>query len=529
MGAVGVTHNDQGVELTRDEFTSASLHTLVAASATAGDLVKVAAGGSTLDTTNSPAVTGLTASGAVVFGSASSLDSDGLILGTVGSHSHGPTEFIHYLCNEQSGTAITDRTGHFPGTLAGTLAYSTTSLPGNVASALTLDGAANYITAGTINYANWNELTVAMWVRVASDGADATQVLAGNTSSVTAASGGWCLNYLGAGSNKIGMYYNNQTAACFASGDGFAKNAWIHVVGTVRREKFVRCVINGGAFMAETAVSGSPAFNESTLRATNIGTRGTAGLYFFDGDVADVRIYNRALAMSEIEALYNGGAGRKLPFEVASRLSSSTWSEVFDYQTGNPSNTYQFTSNDSRLVAGTPIRFRQNNVLYYALVSTAAAGTVSIAGAALSTSYPIQTLAVGAAGALDIDWFLLPGSYASGKSAGAILQGRTWLKGPSSLVGIIAKHTTNDTGGAQPRININIATAAVSTANTNNGPILSSSAWTPDATTPGTGNVAISTANYNAVLGSAIDLVLTVTGTNKDAVDLRVGAIWVLH
>jgi len=457
---------------------------------------------------------------------ASVLDTDGQVKGNLGSHACGPTEFAHYLCNEQSGSAIADRTGHFPGALAGTLAYSTTNLPANLASALTLDGAANYVTAGNINYADWNELTVAMWVRVASDGADTLQFLASNQSS-GGSIGGWSLAYSGQNANKITMYHNGQYCTCFAAGTGFAKGAWMHVVGMIRREKFVRCVINGGALMAETALNGSSLLNEATINATNIGTRGTAGLYFFKGDVADVRIFNRALAMSEIEALYNGGAGRKLPLEVASRLTCASWSETFDYQTTNPSNTYQFTSNDSRLVAGVPIRYRQNNVLKYGYVVSNSAGTISIGGAALSTSYPIQSLAIGAPGTMHVQWITIPGSYATGKSAGAVLLNQFWGRSPAALVGVIAKHTTADTGATQPQVNAYVGGSAVSSLNSNSGPTLSTSAWTPPPTTAGTDPVAITTANYNLVFGSEIDLKLTTTGTNKNAADLRVGLLCV--
>jgi len=79
-----------------------------------------------------------------------------------------------------------------------------------------------------------------------------------------------------------------------------------HIVAVFKPSTFMRVHINGELGKEET--TGIPASIYSTSYPVRIGTL-TGSLWFFNGLIDEVRIYNRALSALEIKALYELGAG----------------------------------------------------------------------------------------------------------------------------------------------------------------------------------------------------------------------------
>ncbi len=539
MGDVTVQHNDVGVELTRAEFTSPSTHAVVVAGAAARDLIQAKADGK-LESVNTPSVQKIKVGGAAgtptneIDLAAGRLEAAagtvccarGQVIGGLGEAGKGALEFLHALLDEQSGAAIADRTGHWPGALSGTLGYTASGLPSGLASALVLDGATNAVDFGRMDFSTWQELSVSLWVKIAADAADASHALIGNNT--FNCTDGWSIFWVGTGGTDRRLFaYHNGVGLGTGAGNTFTKDAWHHIVFTIRRDAGLSLVVDGVVY---PPVSGASSYSLNTAYSTKLGVRATSSGYWAKASVAGLRIYNRALSLDEALALYAGGAGRKEPFVPAVGGLLDAWQMVAPgLFSGTAVNTYQVTCSDPRVAPGVPLRIIVGSVAYYYMALAVSGSTVTVAGPALSTTAgAIRGIAIRPPSAVVVERFPQPGSYASGRSAGDVLESRVWRRGAAALVALTAKHGTNDTGAVQPYVNLKIGGNAVSTMNTNQGPSMSSAAWTPDLATGSTLLGAINAANYSVALNGVIDLVLTVTGSNKDAVGLLVDSIWVL-
>jgi hypothetical protein len=83
-----------------------------------------------------------------------------------------------------------------------------------------------------------------------------------------------------------------------------AINTWYFLAGTYDGTT-VRMYVDGTACSNTTSLSGGIADTTGLLR---IGQQKNGNNRWFDGDIDDVRIYNRVLTPTEIQTVYNGGA-----------------------------------------------------------------------------------------------------------------------------------------------------------------------------------------------------------------------------
>ena len=84
-------------------------------------------------------------------------------------------------------------------------------------------------------------------------------------------------------------------------------NIWYHVAGVIdKADNSLRLYINGALYSTyqNAAVGASTFYNPSG--GAGIGGKTSAG-YYFNGNIDDVRIYNRALSATEVLQLYNLG------------------------------------------------------------------------------------------------------------------------------------------------------------------------------------------------------------------------------
>ena len=180
---------------------------------------------------------------------------------------------------------------------------------------------------------------------------------------------------------------------------------------------------------------------------------------------------------------------------------------------------------------GRPLRFRQNSATawQYAMVRSYAAGTVTLAGAALTAAIGADAgreMQTGDMVRLHTEALVFNGQFADSADAALIandlLATLLWPKGKAYLVHFMVRPKVDDTGAAQSRVNVTLSGAAVCTANGNAGLSVIDTAWTATTTD-------ISTTAYGVALGQSVEVSVDNNSTNHDARDLTLIATFVLE
>jgi fibronectin type 3 domain-containing protein len=194
----------------------------------------------------------------------------------------------HWRLDETSGTTASDSSGNARhGTVAGGAVFST----GVLSNALTFDGANDVVTTPlSFNFASW---TVSLWVR--SPTAPSASAVSGpihsdnleiNWNHPTA-------SVQGSATVRVGW---NWYGASFGPLSG---NTWYHLVATYDGEN-LRTYKNGALITTNAQPSGP---SDAPLSTTFTMGRHSTASQFFTGSLDDVRVYNRALSLSEVAAL----------------------------------------------------------------------------------------------------------------------------------------------------------------------------------------------------------------------------------
>lgn len=216
---------------------------------------------------------------------------------------------------------------------------------------------------------------------------------------------------------------------------------------------------------------------------------------------------------------------------IAGEVSLQPWTAVdaSRYST-TPASTSTITMyNTDDFEVGYPVRYQYDGSVYYGIVTAVNANALlTIAGAPLNGSYPLQNLYVGRPERVVNKHIFIDTPFAA--AAQDILSTVTyermrWEMAKAYLVTFAATSGTVDTGASQPKINVRVAGNLVSTNDSNSGLTLSGTAgtWTANSA------VAVSTSAYDITRGDAIDVRCTSAGTNGDAECLSVELTFVLE
>lgn len=195
--------------------------------------------------------------------------------------------------------------------------------------------------------------------------------------------------------------------------------------------------------------------------------------------------------------------------------------------TAAPSTTSVILMSDtSDFATGLPVRYKYNATTYYGICTAVTTDTsITIAGAALAPATALTELAVGGPDRVQMLPLFVSSTYGNGSGDLLAPDMNTyfkWLGRKSRLVTFSATHKTADTGAAQPKVNVKIAGSAVSTNDSNNGVQLSTAGvWVDNSA------VAIDVALYDISYGEAVEVNCTVAGTNGNADNLTVIAVFV--
>ena len=205
----------------------------------------------------------------------------------------------HWELDETVGTTVNDSSpSSNDGTMFGGLNGTNDSITGLITTALNLDGSDDYI-GGLGNYSE-NDVTVSGWFR-----ADSLPQNIGIFSKFLNTSDGWTVEIDG---SNIRLRDDVDNADDYLYATSISADQWYHlaaVMESLENKLYLNGVLigSGNNSTADWSSYGGEFF---------IGTRGFNGIgspTYFNGDIDDVRIYDRALSGEEIAALYEYGFG----------------------------------------------------------------------------------------------------------------------------------------------------------------------------------------------------------------------------
>lgn len=198
----------------------------------------------------------------------------------------------------------------------GTLTNMTTrssATPGKIGQGLKLDGVNDYVDLGTGTLgipAGATSISVSTWVKLNAFGAGGTYPVIVGKSSALSPYGGWQLNTNQDSGTKFDFAANISGAwsSVIINGSGsqnYLPGKWYHVVGVYNGTIFT--VYVNGVVDGTASVSGTIQYQDSAS-GLHIG-KNPAYPHFINGIVDDVRVYNKALTLKEVQALYKAGGG----------------------------------------------------------------------------------------------------------------------------------------------------------------------------------------------------------------------------
>lgn len=197
--------------------------------------------------------------------------------------------------------------------------------------------------------------------------------------------------------------------------------------------------------------------------------------------------------------------------------------------TTTPATTSTITMSDtSDFAMGDAVRYAYGGTTYYGVITAVSTNTsITLAGATLDTGQALTELSVGGKGKVVQMPVFISGAYGDGVADLVLADMNAyirWKLGNAWLVTFEFTHATADTGASQPKVNVKVATNAVSSNDSNNGLQLSTAGtWAVNSA------IAINTTNYIVEQNDAIEIACTVAGTNGDASNLSGNLIFILE
>jgi hypothetical protein len=187
------------------------------------------------------------------------------------------------------------------------------------------DGSADYINCGNANALNFGsgDFSVEMWFTRDSNATTNLRLLSKGADSDVSGSAGFA--FFGADSG-ISFAVNPSGARTIISAASYSVGEWVHVVGVVQRGSTMRTYKNAVLTNSATAPAGSVSNASLNL---NIGRSSESNSLYWAGNIAIVRIYNKALSVAEIAQNYEAQKSKFVNTIVQQGL-------VLNLDAGNP-------------------------------------------------------------------------------------------------------------------------------------------------------------------------------------------------
>jgi len=183
-------------------------------------------------------------------------------------------------------------------------------------------------------------------------------------------------------------------------------------------------------------------------------------------------------------------------------------------------------SDTSDFAVGVPVRYTIGGTAYYGQVVALSANTsIDVVGASLSST--VTKLEAGMSSLVVTVPLYIDSTYGDATNTDLLKNDMNsfikWRQGKAYLVSFSCVQTGVDTG-TEPKINVQINNAAVSTADSNNGVQLGAAAtWVDNSA------IAISTTNYDINFDEELEVACTVAGGTGDAENLTVLCTFILE
>ncbi len=198
--------------------------------------------------------------------------------------------------DEGSGSVVEDSIGSNTGSLVNNPTWAS----GMQGSALQFDGTSNYVNVEDSTSLQPSQISVSFWVKRNGAQPDWAKMLM-KGSGAAAPWGSYKFEF--SGSSDTNFYwmvgFTDNTSGVVSSVTSLADNQWYFVTGTYDGTR-VRLFINGNP-ESYSEVTKTIKYDTTPL---TIGAG--PGYSFFNGSIDDVRVYNRALSISEVKSIYNG-------------------------------------------------------------------------------------------------------------------------------------------------------------------------------------------------------------------------------
>jgi len=211
-----------------------------------------------------------------------------------------------------------DKSGNgYDGTVHG--AALTQDRFGTGSAAYSFNGTGDYIDCGVVNPVTGNHFTLSVWICftdtvstfVINDWYGSTVIMKGNQAGKSGSYGINIANYVQGEpitfENTAAWFHVNPNAGTTSYTVGsqkgiFSPHRWYHLVCTLNGNTLKLFV--DGECVATSSMSGALTASDLPLA---IGRKGSDAHHFFKGRIDDIRIYDRALADQEIQALFHEG------------------------------------------------------------------------------------------------------------------------------------------------------------------------------------------------------------------------------
>lgn len=196
-----------------------------------------------------------------------------------------------------SGTTWTDLSGNGnTGTLVNGPTYSSTN-----GGSLSFDGINDHISVpNTINLRPSTELSIGMWIKATSITSGWVRLFGQDPYQ------GGPLIFLESGGSLIrALHYPNGTEVRCNTGYSISTSQYTHVIFTFKTGDAIRSYFNGIANTTVGLAAGTFSYN-----ALNPYLVGHTGSSWFNGNIANISFYNKALSILEIQQNFNALRGR---------------------------------------------------------------------------------------------------------------------------------------------------------------------------------------------------------------------------
>jgi hypothetical protein len=218
-----------------------------------------------------------------------------------------PTEGLvaHWTLDETSGTTVVDSIGGNDGTMNGGLDASTDSVSGQVNTALNFDGVNDYINAGSdASLQITGDITLSSWVYFNSTAAPEGIVSFSVTGETNNTNGLYALELSSA--TTFQFVHENVAGTnniVISQSNSIATGQWLHIVAVRNNTASTVTLYVNGVDVSPSINTFSTPPDGGSSGTLSIG-KNAVGPFYLDGDIDDVRIYNRTLSASEVLSLY---------------------------------------------------------------------------------------------------------------------------------------------------------------------------------------------------------------------------------